>query len=131
MSKKIATLLGCIALLLGARAGYTQEPACTISSLRGAASPAGAEGTMVVVNNGRPCEFTVYENPSQRRNPGTEGEVTLAPKHGKIALKPPRIQYTPEPGYNGEDAFAVQMWTGGTKVVQLKFIIKVTVQPPT
>jgi hypothetical protein len=86
---------------------------------------------MVVVNNGRPCEFSVYENPSQRRNPGTEGEVTLAPKHGQIELKPPRIQYTPEPGYNGEDAFAVQMWTGGTKVVQLKFAIKVTVRPPT
>jgi hypothetical protein len=36
----------------------------------------------------------------------------------------------PEAGYSGEDAFAVQMWTGGTKVVLLKFTIKVTVEPP-
>jgi len=85
---------------------------------------------MVVVNNGRPCGYSVYENPAQRKNPGSEGEVTVVPKHGKVELKPPRIQYTPEPGYTGEDAFSVQMWTGGTKVVQLKFNFKVTVQPP-
>ena len=84
---------------------------------------------MVVVNNGRPCELSVYENPSQRRNPGTEGEVMIAPKHGKVDLKPPRVQYTPDPGYSGEDEFSVQMWTGGTKAVLLKFNLKVTVLP--
>jgi hypothetical protein len=85
---------------------------------------------MRVINNGRPCGYSVYENPAQRKNPGTEGEITVAPKHGKVELKPPRVQYMPEAGYSGEDAFAVQMWTGGTKVVLLKFTIKVTVEPP-
>jgi hypothetical protein len=85
---------------------------------------------MRVVGNGRPCGYSVYENPAQRKNPGTEGEITVAPKHGKVELKPPRVQYMPEAGYSGEDAFAVQMWTGGTKVVLLKFTIKVTVEPP-
>jgi hypothetical protein len=85
---------------------------------------------MVTVNNGRACGFDVYENPTQRRNPGTEGEVTLEPKHGRVEIKPPRVQYTPAPGYGGEDRFSVQMWTGGTKTVLLKFTFKVTVQPP-
>ncbi|HKY08558.1 MAG TPA: Ig-like domain-containing protein [Candidatus Binatia bacterium] len=85
---------------------------------------------MIVVNTGRPCGYSVYENPAQRKNPGTEGELTVAPKHGKVEIKPPRIQYTPEPGYSGEDSFSAQMWTGGTRVVLLKFNFKVTVQPP-
>jgi hypothetical protein len=130
MSRNILTAASFVIIFLFARSGYSQEAACKVSSLRGAASPAGAEGTMVVVNNGRACEFAVYENPAQRRNPGAEGEVTLSPKNGKVELKPPRVQYTPAPGYSGEDAFAVQMWTGGTKAVLLKFNFKVTVQPP-
>jgi len=125
-----STLATGMTLVLLAWPVASQEPACKISSMRGAASPAGAEGAMVVVNNGRPCEFSVYENPAQRRNPGTEGEVTMAPKHGKVELKPPRVQYTPGAGYSGEDEFSVQMWTGGTKTVLLKFNLKVTVLPP-
>lgn len=130
MSRNVLTLAGCFLVILCARVGYSQEGECKISLPRGAASSVGAEGTMRVVNNGRPCGYSVYENPAQRKNPGTEGEITVAPKHGKVELKPPRVQYTPEPGYSGEDAFAVQMWTSGTKVVLLKFTINVTVEPP-
>jgi hypothetical protein len=85
---------------------------------------------MFVINNGRPCRYSVYEHPAQRRNPGARGEITLPPKHGTVELSPPSFQYTPAPGYSGEDVFSVQMWTSGTNVVLLKFNFKVTVQPP-
>ena len=129
MIRSKVTGAACGIVILSASAAYPQEGGCKISSTRGAASPAGAESTMTVINNGRACGYSVYENPSQRKNPGTEGEVTVAPKHGKVEIQPPRVQYTPEADYSGEDAFAVQMWTGGTKAVLLKFNFKVTVQP--
>jgi hypothetical protein len=130
MNRILRTSASCLIVVLFAGLSYAQQAACKISPLRGATSPAGAEGAMFVINNGRPCRYSVYEHPAQRRNPGARGEIALPPKHGTVELSPPRFQYTPVPGYSGEDVFSVQMWTGGTNVVLLKFNLKVTVQPP-
>lgn len=88
MNRIIRTSASCLIVVLFARLSYAQQAACKISPLRGATSPAGAEGAMFVINNGRPCRYSVYEHPAQRRNPGARGEITLPPKHGTVELSP-------------------------------------------
>jgi hypothetical protein len=87
---------------------------------------------MAVVNNGRPCGFTNYGVPAEGRNPGYGGGITLQAKHGKAEVIEARVQYTPDPGYVGEDEFAYQMSAranSGTAIL-LKFLFKVNVLAP-
>lgn len=83
MSRNILTGASFVIIFLFARSGYSQETPCKVSSLRGAVSPAGAEGTMVVVNNGRACEFAVYENPRSGVTPGLKARSRFHPRTAK------------------------------------------------
>ena len=87
---------------------------CEISPVSGASQPAGAVGSMVVVNRGQACGFTNYGVPAESRNPGYAGRITLQAKHGKAEVIGARVQYTPDPGYVGEDEFAYQMSAQGS-----------------
>jgi hypothetical protein len=62
--------------------------------------------TMRVVNDGQPCGFTNYGSPAEMRNPATDGVITQAPRHGKAHFLGARVEYTPDPGYVGDDTFA-------------------------
>ena len=124
----VAVLVSC----LHAIASIAQPRTCEISPFRGAAQPGGAVGSMAVVNNGQPCGLTNYGVPAEGRNPGYDGRITLQARHGKAEIIEARVQYTPDPGYMGEDEFAYQMSAranSGTRIL-LKVRFKVKVAAP-
>ena len=117
--------------LLAGSVAIAQPATCEISQIRGAASPEGATATMRVVNDGRPCGLTLYGIPEQRRNPATDGVFTQAPKHGIAKFAGARVQYTPDPGYVGDDAFTYEARSADAtgRSILLKVQFKVTVRP--
>jgi|GEM_PF-3425664 hypothetical protein len=87
---------------------------------------------MRVVNDGQPCGVTLYGLPAERRNPATDGAILQQAKHGKAEFVDARIQYTPDPGFVGEDEFSCQAWAAGETRTQrlLKIHMKVQVLGP-
>ena len=84
-----------------------------------------------MVNDGQPCGIVNYGLPNERRNPATSGAITEPPKHGTAEFIGPQAQYTPKPGFTGEDEFAYEaraVSTGG-QVLMLKVRVSVTVRP--
>jgi hypothetical protein len=82
-----------------------------------AAKPTLAAGkdisaNMQVGNDGGWCGITV----AQDGQPYDAGLLTQAPEHGKVYIHPvgdaTRIDYTPDPGYSGADAFVVTLLPG-------------------
>jgi len=73
-----------------------------------------AEATMVVGNDGGWCAISVSQ-PGPK--PYDAGLVTERPAHGRLNIhtvgNATRIDYTPDRGYAGPDAFAVRMVPGG------------------
>lgn len=97
---------------------------CTVPALS-LATDKPAEATMVVGNDGGWCGISVSQ-PGPK--PYDAGLVTQRPEHGRLNIhtvgNATRIDYTPDRGYAGPDAFAVQMVPGGAALK-----VAVTVQP--
>lgn len=85
---------------------------CTVGPL---APVAGKEvaARMTVGNDGGWCAFTVAQPGPQ---PYATGLLTEAPAHGRVYVHPvgdnTRIDYTPDAGYAGPDAFTVTLLPG-------------------
>lgn len=122
--------VGAILAAMGSSA-LAQDHRCQISPIRGASSPAGADATMRVVNDGRSCGVTVYGLPAERKNPAFSGSITLAPRNGTAELSASRASYSPSRGFSGEDAFAFEAMVNDSRgrPVRLQVRIKVTVLP--
>src|SRR5258707_571728 len=71
---------------------------CFLLPFRSPARPEGADLTMIVVSDGRPCAIPSWGIPTERRNPATAATITGAPRHGKAVFMSPRLEYTAEPG---------------------------------
>ena len=63
-----------------------------------------AHGTMRVVNDGRPCGFTFRFG--MKFDPDT-WKVDVAAQHGRLHFDGGRVDYVPDAGYVGADAFTV------------------------
>jgi TonB family protein len=103
---------------------------CTLLPFRSAARPEGADVTLIVVSDGRPCAIPNWGVPVERRNPATAATISVAPKHGKAVFISPRMEYTADPGYAGEDEFAYEATVTdsiGADVV-LRFRVKADVR---
>jgi hypothetical protein len=94
--------------------------------------PQGAVGMMTIVNDGQPCGMTVYGVALERRNPADSGTIKQAPRHGKAEFIGPRVQYTPGPGFAGDDEFSFEASARGASGASmlLKVRMKVTVLAP-
>src|SRR5437868_271368 len=74
---------------------------CTLLPFRSAARPEGADVTLIVVSDGRPCAIPNWGVPVERRNPASAATISLAPRHGKTVFISPRLEYTADTGYAG------------------------------
>lgn len=63
-----------------------------------------AHGTMRVVNDGEPCGFTFQFGMSFAPDTWT---TDVAPRHGRLHFDGGRVEYLPDAGYTGSDAFTV------------------------
>ncbi len=105
---------------------------CRVEPFNGASQPTGAVAQMSVVNDVKYCAITNFGIPGERRNPADSGTVLVAPSHGKAVFVAPQVQYTPEPGYVGEDEFQYEAWARGNINQQIRMLVtvKVTVRAP-
>jgi hypothetical protein len=125
-------LAGAVSALAFAQSpGVAQSPACRVQHqpfMQGGV----ARGTMRVVNDGRPCGFTFRF--AGQFDPST-WKVEQAPAHGQVEAGGSRVEYMPEPGYAGPDAFTVAVF--GTNPMRKpgfhsrdgRFAIEVDVEP--
>jgi thiol-disulfide isomerase/thioredoxin len=129
-------LLFAAAFALGQSPAAQTSPAppplarCFLLPFRSPARPEGADVTMIVVSDGRPCAIPSWGIPTERRNPATAATISGAPRHGKAVFISPRLEYTPDAGYVGEDEFAYEATvidSVGAEVV-LRFRIKADVR---
>ena len=100
---------------------------CEVLPFRGAARPEGATATMIVVSDGRPCGMMNAGRAAERRNPPNAAVVTLAPKHGKVEFIAPRVEYTAEAGYAGDDEFAYEATASDAAGASLVLRVRVKV----
>ena len=114
--------------LLATPALHAQALTCEVPAFTGASSAEGATVSMRVVDDGRPCGITLYGVPAQRRNPATDGEIVTAPRNGKAVFVGPRIEYTPAPGFTGDDEFVAQARAIGDSRAPLTLKARVVVQ---
>jgi TonB family protein len=98
---------------------------CFVSMLRGAATPDGADATIIVVSDGLPCGIANFGMPAVRQNGATEAVVTEPPKHGTVAFVAPRIEYRAERAYVGEDRFAYEAQATGPNGVPVTLRVRV------
>jgi hypothetical protein len=98
---------------------------CTVPPV--AVLPAGQPATaqMVVANDGGWCGLPVQAGPD---TPFRLGLMLTRPQHGKVNVhrvgNDTRVDYTPDPGFAGADAFAVRLLPGDARLE-----VAVTVQP--
>jgi hypothetical protein len=93
-------------LALPAGAQERQRGTCEVSLGRGAAQASGANGAMQV-ESGRSCGTAVMRNP-ERNEPTSSLALATPPAHGRVTItQPNRFDYTPAPGFTGEDRFII------------------------
>ena len=122
----LATLL--MLSLVATAPAAAQRERCQVPPFSGASSPEGAKAAMRVVNDGAPCSLRLYGVPAERRNPATEGTITRPAKRGKAEFVDGRLQYTPEPGFVGADAFSAQAHAIGESRTRHLLQVHVTVE---
>jgi hypothetical protein len=129
--KPVVVAAAAIALCLQVHAAGT-EPGCSVAPMRGAASPQGTDGTMRVAGDGRACALELLGVPAERRNPATALRVTQAPRNGTLQFESGRAVYRANPGYRGNDAFAIEADTLGNanQPIVLRIRMAVTVSAP-
>ena len=81
---------------------------CFVSNVRGASTVEGASASMIVTSDGTSCPLDNWGNPDLRQEPATSVAITVLPKHGRAEPAAPRVIYTPQSGYVGEDEFAYE-----------------------
>jgi hypothetical protein len=110
---------------------HAQDPRCLVPPFSGAAQPQGAVAQMRVVNDGKACGVSHFGVPSERRNPAESSKIIQPAAHGTLQFVAPRILYTPEPGFAGEDEFTYEARAKNKREepVTLKVKMKVTVLP--
>ena len=135
----LAILAFLIAVALGGQTA-TPPPAaagrggllrCYISQFRGAATPQGADATMIAVSDGQGgCGMMNYGLADARQNPATAIKLTLVPAHGRAIPSAPRVIYNPQQGYVGPDAFAYEATAvnGAGEVITLRVRVAVDVR---
>jgi hypothetical protein len=108
---------------------HAQDLRCVVPPFSGAAQPQGAVAQMRVINDGKACGVSHFGVPSERRNPAESGKVIQPAAHGSLQFVPPRILYTPAPGFTGEDEFAYEARAKNSREepVTLKVKMKVVV----
>ncbi|MGL4574524.1 MAG: Ig-like domain-containing protein [Burkholderiaceae bacterium] len=108
-----------------------QDPRCVVPPFSGASQPTGAVAQMRVINDGKACGVSHFGVPSEKRNPAEAAKVLHPAAHGKVQFVPPRVLYTPEPGFVGEDEFAYEARAKNNQdqPVVLKVKMKVIVLP--
>jgi hypothetical protein len=125
----LRTVAGCAAALLAASGAFAAEDrVCSVGRFEGAASPAGAEVTMRVVNVGRPCAIVNHGIPSERTHPADRGRITQPPAHGSAQFAPPEARYTPAPGFAGRDDFAYEAFARGRSDQRVHLRVRVRVE---
>lgn len=98
---------------------------CTVPAEVALSAERPAEVRMVVGNDGGWCGISVSQ-PGPK--PFSAGLVTDRPSHGRVHIRTvgdvTRVDYIPDQGFAGEDAFAVRLLPGGAQMR-----VAVTVQP--
>lgn len=110
---------------------HAQDPRCVVPPFSGAAQPRGAVAQMRVVNDGKACGISHFGVPSERRNPAESSKIIQPAAHGTVQFVAPRVLYTPEPGFAGEDEFAYEARAKNNREepVTLRVKMKVVVLP--
>ena len=108
-------LAGLMLAICASTAAMAQAPDCVVRHQPFAASSV-AQGHMRVLNNGKPCGFTFKFGGSFDPS---EWKVEEAPKHGRIVAAGSRVDYFPEAGYSGPDAFTVAVFGNDPMLKQL------------
>ena len=57
-------------------------------------------------------------------------EITVPPEHGALSGTPPRLVYTPDPGFYGEDSFRVAVYDAKTEELLEEIYVEVKVLGP-
>ena len=109
-----------------------QQATCNVEPFQGATAPQGAVARMQVTRSAGACSIINYGLPAQRGNPAATGSITKQPAHGRAVFVAPQAQYTPEPGYVGEDEFEYTAFARGRQdqQVRLRVRVKVSVVAP-
>ena len=101
----VPVLAGVLAAPVAAPLAFAQEVDCFVPQFRGATLAAGAQATMTVRNNGRPCALRVFTDIADQ-TPYDRMAVTKQPGHGRVDVsQPPYVRYRPAPGFTGTDSF--------------------------
>ncbi len=124
--------LGMLVALAPIGSALAQQPECRVSSFQGATLPQGAVARMRVVNKGPSCAIANYGVPEERSNPADSGSITKPPAHGTAEFVAPNAEYTPAPGYVGEDEFEYEAFARSrtNQQVRLRVQVKVLVVAP-
>jgi hypothetical protein len=132
------TLAGAVSALAFAQSpggahspAVAHSPACQVEHqpfMQGAV----AHGTMRVLNRGASCGFTFRF--AGQFDPSS-WKVEQAPAHGRVVAGGSRVDYVPEPGYAGPDAFTVAVfWINPMRKLASRsrdgrFAIEIDVEP--
>ena len=107
--RHLASIVLALAALLHS-VGVAAQTACAIPPAppprlerHGTITVIFATGTITVANTGQACGRQLSFAPDSRM------EIMRQPGHGSVALTGPRFDYTPSPGYVGQDSFVIRI----------------------
>ena len=101
----LAIAAGLVLLAAPARSETPLER-CEVPPFRNATQPGGAQATMTMINDGRPCRIVNYVDARRQTLPDALRTITR-PQYGTVRMtQPGTIVYRPSPGFIGFDEFA-------------------------
>jgi hypothetical protein len=120
------------AVLLGLSAAIAQAQTpsvpCRVPDFRRAtATNAFTDAQMFVMNVGRDCGITIYGKGATRENPAQALTTLKEPSNGALKLLPPRISYTPTPGFVGDDMFEFEALAQNSDNQPFRMLVRVRV----
>ncbi|MBM6581370.1 hypothetical protein ILT44_14335 [Microvirga sp. BT689] len=83
----------------------TAAQACSVDLGRGWAR-GGGNGTLIMAKGGKNCGGALWVNPGARL-PVNSLKVVSPPRNGTIVTRANTFQYTPKPGFQGQDSFSL------------------------
>jgi len=123
-----AALVTAAALASPVTAQDSQADICAVSIGRGATTPGGATGTMIVRDVGRACRVVNFTVPEDR-TPTARLEVVKGPSQGRLDVTQPNVvTYTPNAGYTGPDEFHYAGSGPGRERRTLPFSVRIKVR---
>ena len=99
----VGVIAGALTLLFGA---IDAADACEVRLNRSWASVRGGHGTIYMTRNGAPCGDIVYAMAAYKIE-ASALRLAAQPAHGEITIDGARFSYRPNPGFTGEDRFAL------------------------